>query len=138
MQDLLNFLTLYWYAIVFLLILIYPLIPLRWLGLRETYYDFYYKKEIPAQKYSILRAIIHALLTPLQEVIVIWGLRGTVSIVIFVVIGIDLFFKKQLSKEAVTLVSIGILALYLEQLILNAKKITIWKIFEYESKQQSE
>lgn len=119
------------------LLLLLPTIPPRWIGLQDTYFNSFYKKELPVQKYSILKVLINFFLSPITEFLVIWSLKGIVSIVIFAVIGADLFFRKQLSNEAVTLVSVGILALYLEQLIEKAKKITIWKLFEWEKKEDT-
>lgn len=130
----LNFVSNNVVLIVLGVVLLLPIIPPRWIGMRDTYFDLFYKKELPSQKYSILRVIIHSLLSPITEFLVVWSLRGTISIVIFAVIGADLFFRKKLSSEAVTLVSVGIIALYLEQLIEKAKKITIWKLFEWEKK----
>ncbi len=126
-----------WQPFLLLVVILVPIIPPQWLGLRPTYFDTNLKKDFPAEKYSILRAFVHSLLSPLQELIIYWGFRGTVSIVIFVAIGVDLFYRKQLSREAVTLAGIGILALYLEQLIDKAKKISIWKIFEWERKDEN-
>jgi hypothetical protein len=118
--------------ILFSLLLLLPIIPPHWIGLQDTYFNTFYKKEMPVQKYSILKVLINSLLSPITEFLVIWSLKGTVSVVIFVVIGTDLLLRKQLSREAVALVSVGIIALYLEQLIEKAKKISIWKIIEWE------
>jgi len=123
-----------WLVLVLSILFIIPFISPRYLGLSDTYFDTNLKRNMPSQKYSILRALIYSILSPVQELLVIWGLRGTVSIIVFAVVGVDLYFRKQLSGDAMNLVSIGIVALYLEQLIDKAKKITVWKLFDWESK----
>lgn len=113
--------------------IILPVIPPEWLGIYE-YYDPVAKIMRKQRRQSLLRFVVQSILSPLLELIIFVGFRGTVTIVIFVTVGIDLYFRRALSREAVILSGIGIGALYFEQLLEKAEEISVWKIFNWKAK----
>ncbi len=125
-----------------LLVLFLPIIPPKWLGYASQYFNTVENKLIPARKSSIAAAFIMMFVDAVSQFTNIFvnlasllTLRTATTVIIFIAIGFDIFFRKQISREAITLISIGVIALYLEQLIEKAKKIVLfWKILEWESK----
>ncbi len=120
-----------WDLIVFFVIFIYPSISSALVGQDSKYYDTGLKQEKFAKKVSILNAVIGLAISPFINVAAFLSLKGTVSLVTLIVITVDLICRKRLSKEAVILVSMGIVALYLEQLMDKGKEFSFLGIFKW-------
>jgi len=128
-----NFITEKWDLIVLAIALLIPIIPPTWIGQDKTFYDNK-NQEQNSKKLSVLSAFINLAILPLVNITAFLSLRGTVSLIIFLVIAVDLIYRKQLSREAVILVSIGIVALYLEQLIEKGKEFSFFGIIRWKGK----
>jgi hypothetical protein len=126
-----EFIVRYWDWIILVCVLLYPFIQPNWIQQNDSYWDNLSNQWRPVNKFSILQAFINLAVMPLT---VFLSLRGTVSLVIFLVIAIDLIYRKQLSREAVILVSIGIVALYLEQLIEKGEEFSFFGILRWKSR----
>jgi len=86
-------------------------------------------------KSSPLEALTTALYFTLNKALLITaGLRGFTTIITFAIIGAALIFNRPINASIVILAAIGIVALYAEQLISQAKKLSIGKFFMYERK----
>jgi len=129
-----NFIIGKWDIIVLVILLLIPVIKPTWIGQDKTFIDNK-NQERDSKKLSVLSALINLAIYPLINITTFLSLKGTISLVIFLVIAVDLIYRKQLSREAVILVSIGIVALYLEQLIERGRKISFLKLIDWESKE---
>lgn len=119
--------------ILFFAFLFVPMLPPRWFGALDRYLNPDGTLR-PAEKYSIWRAIIHILLSPLLEILAILGLKGAVTLIIFIVIGFDFYFQQQLSNNATILTVVGLISLYFESILEKARAFRIPHIFEFKSK----
>lgn len=103
-------------------------------GLNKTYFDPQ-GIEQTQRKMSFLEILMsnlsHVILMPFT---ISFTLRGTVTVILFLGIGLDIFLTKKISDNAVKIAIVGIVALYLERLIETADEISIWKIFTWKSK----
>ena len=123
------------YAIILFIIFV-PIISPIWIFDTDFYLDQKGNKII-RQKQPILRFLVKQLIGIVQEIIigfaVALSLKGAITILIFLVIGSDLYFTKSLSSNSVIITIVGVIALYMEQLVANASEID-FKIFKYNSK----
>jgi len=123
------------YAIILFIIFV-PIISPIWIFDTDFYLDQKGNKII-RQKQPILRFLVKQLIGIVQEIIigfaVALSLKGAITILIFLVIGSDLYFTKSLSSNSVIITIVGVIALYMEQLVANASEID-FKIFKYKSK----
>lgn len=126
----LDFVINYWADIlivvpIFALALL-PIIPPTFAGLNKTYFDYYSGKEKDQKKLNffelVIQLISHLVVTgPVLSI----GFRGTVTLILFLILGADLFLNRRITDNAVTLSIVGIVALYLEKIIDTADEISI-------------
>jgi len=64
-----------------------------------------------------------------------FGLKSMIPFIIFAVVVFDIFVKSQISNQAVTLIAIGIIALYLDELVKTGKKISFFGVITWERKE---
>lgn len=118
-------------------ILLLPLLPPHFVFGTDYYYNNKNQK-VNRSKVSILHFFLHQVLALFQELIlgfaVPLSLKGAVTILIFVVVSADLYFKRGLSSQGFAISVIGVIALYLDQLVTNASELDFFKIFRYKSK----
>ncbi|MFZ3301526.1 MAG: hypothetical protein WA152_02325 [Microgenomates group bacterium] len=132
-----NFIKAEWFNVIIILILLFPLIPTSWLGTDDTYtlQDGTARKRV---RFNLITAISLLVIQPLVQTVlsisILFNFKTTIGLLIFSVVGVELFLKRQVSQQSVILVAISLIALYLEQLIDKAKRISIWKIFDWEAK----
>lgn len=115
--------------IVLLVISILKIVPPEWAG----FWKFTNNKESDgkAPRITILNlvlvnffdSIVRSFFIPLLAA---FGLKNMVTLVILIVVVFDIFFRNQISTAAVTLTSVGIIALYLESLIETGKHIKLF------------
>lgn len=72
---------------------------------------------------SLFDSIIRAFFIPL---IATFGLKNMVTLIIFLVVAFDIFFRNEITTQSVTLIAIGIVALYLDKLVETGKRITLF------------
>lgn len=72
---------------------------------------------------SLFDSVIRAFFIPL---IATFGLKNMVTLIIFLVVVFDIFISNQITTQSVTLVAIGIVALYLDRLVETGKKIVFF------------
>jgi hypothetical protein len=72
---------------------------------------------------SLLNSIINAFIVPL---IAAFGLDKMVTLIIFAVVGFDIFSGHEISSASVILTVVGIIALYLDRLVDTGKIITMF------------
>ncbi len=150
---LISFLMNNWVPLGLGLLSILPLFPPEWFGKMKHIYITEQKppesNDPPtgeyrnAMKVSPVEALI-VMVTPIYGQIVqtvfiplqiLMKYKEAIVTVIFLVVGFDIFYRKELSQESITLVSIGILALYLDQLIDKGKKLSgLFGLFHWEGK----
>lgn len=124
--------------IIFLIIILFPhILPKSVYGV--DYYVDTNNSRIQREKVSIIHFFFHQIVVLFQELIigiaVSLSLRGAVTILIFLVVGGDLFFKNGLSPQGLAISIIGVIALYLDQLVQNASELDFFKgIFHFKSK----
>jgi hypothetical protein len=123
--------------ILILLILLFlaPVIPPEYAGYWK--YNLNNKALGRAKRISLLRYILHFLIDSVFVEILVNGMttfqfKPAITFIIFLVMGFDIFFRHQISQQAITLVSIGIVVLYLERLIEIGKHIKLfWGLLEW-------
>ena len=65
--------------------------------------------------------------------------KPAITFIIFLVMGFDIFFRHQISQQAITLVSIGIIVLYLERLIETGKHIKLfWGLLDWHKNDETQ
>ncbi len=72
---------------------------------------------------SFLDSVVRGFILPL---IAAFGLQKMVTLIIFLVVAFEIFFRHEISSEAVALIAIGIIALYLDRLIDTGKSIILF------------
>jgi len=120
------------------IVLLLPVLPPGYIYTPDYYFDNKGQK-IQRGKVSILQFFLHQVVMLLQEILIgiaaPLGLKGSVTILIFLVVGADLYFRKGLTSQGLIISIVGVIALYLEQLIEKAKSLEFLKgLFKYESK----
>jgi len=135
-----------WISILLFIFVIIPFFPPEWFNYSPKFYindplePGTYQK---SQRISILHALIKLVIKSLSVFVyditlpfqVIMHYKEAIILIVFLVVGFDIFYRHQISREAITLVSIGIFALYLERLIEQGKKINgFFNLFNWEAK----
>ncbi len=118
-----------WILLCILIVLILNLVPPEWAGYWK------YVNNDPAfgkaKKITILRFLLHGFVesivsTFLVNIVSMFEFKKTVTVLIFFVVMFDVFINHEISTKVITLISIGILALYLEKLIETGKNIKLF------------
>jgi hypothetical protein len=127
--SILNFLADNYLLIILILLLIIKIVPPEWAGFWK--YNDNNPASGRAKKINILKFIIDGVLdgivNPLWvHVSVIFGFNKVVTILIFTLVLFAVFVMNQISGTVVTLISIGIISLYLERLIETGKTIRLF------------
>ncbi|HVV26282.1 MAG TPA: hypothetical protein VHC21_04615 [Candidatus Saccharimonadales bacterium] len=133
-----HFLSAHWLDLIlgtaFFFLITAKVIPPRFAGLDEKYFDLQRQEMVDQSKQSLLEAVMTALAFTLTKALFVTiGLRGFITLVLFVLIGASLIFGKDIATNIVIISVIGILALYAEQLIERAASFSIAGIFRYQS-----
>ena len=89
------------------------------------------EKQGRAPRITILNWMLHMIIDSLIRSFVLslisaFGLKNMVTMIIFIVTGFDIFNSHQVSSASVVLISIGIIALYLDKLVETGKEISIF------------
>lgn len=122
-------------SIILFFLVTAKIFPPHWVGGDKQYIDRN-DQVVRNPKMSIIDAVTNFLFfSMLRNLIVVIGLKGSITLVMFAVIIVELVATSTISTNAVIVASIGILALYLETMVEKAKRIKFFKIFEYESKE---
>lgn len=123
--------------ILFLLSLI-KVIPPEWCGFWK-YVDNDENKG-PAPKATILNWMLHMIIDSLIRSFVLsllsaFGLKNMITLIIFIVTSFDVVVNQQISLQSVALVGIGIITLYLDKLVDNGSKISLFgSLLKWEKK----
>lgn len=129
-------------AIILILFSILKIVPPEWAG----FWKYVNNKESEGKAVRItllnllltnfLDSVIRSFFIPLLAA---FGLKNMITLIIFLVVGFDIFFRGQTSTQAVTLVAVGIIALYLDILVETGKKITFFGgLLRWERKDKSQ
>ena len=124
-------------AIFLFVFLILKIVPPEWAGFHK--YNNNDEQQGRANKMSILRfiidGVIDGILSPISiHILTLFSFKNMITVLIFFVVGFDIFIRHQISAAVVTLIGIGIIALYLENLIDTGKKIEFFGIIKWEKK----
>lgn len=108
---------------LFLIVCVPKIIPIGW--------------NDSGQKITILQLIIQNLIVSiiipfLSQLLASFSFQKSVTIVIFIMVAFDIFFLRQISGHIITLVAIGIIALYLERLIETGKSLKLFGLILWE------
>ena len=88
----------------------------------------------PNKRWSILKFFVNNFFEVFNQLTLYLGLRGSISVVLFTVVGTDLYFNRTVSTNTVIVIIVAVVALYLEYMIINAEEIEFFKIFRYKAK----
>jgi len=119
------------YLLVIIFLLFIPkIIPPEWCGFWK-YNKFNDPSSGLAPKITILKFILNNIVDSILSaflipILAIFGLKHMVTLVILVVVFFNIVIQKEISVQAVTLVGIGIITLYLERLIETGKHIKLF------------
>jgi hypothetical protein len=109
-------------------------IPPQYAGTDKYYYDQHGNKK-ESQKACLIEALTNMIFfTLFKSLMISITMKGTITLLLFIIVGVELYFSKTISLNAVIVSSIGIIALYFEGIVVSAKELHIWKIFKYISK----
>lgn len=136
-SKLIDFFVNNWLSIIFVLIVILPLIPAR---IADPFgYEMSQRMTppFPNKKWSMLKLATRSLFEVFSEFALNLGLKGSISVILFTVVGTDLYFNKAISMNTVIVIIVAVVALYLEYMITNAEEIEFFKVFKYKSKKQN-
>lgn len=128
-QLLIDFIVNNFVLLLILLISILRVIPPEWAGFWK--YNNNKESDGHAIKLSILSFILQNLVDSVLRTFVInfltaFNFKNMVTFIIFAIVIFDVFIRKQISGAAVTLIGIGIVALYLDRLIETGKHIKLF------------
>ena len=117
------------YLIALFLLFTIRIVPPNWAGFWK--YNNNKEKDGNAPKITLLRFILTNLIDSILSSFIIpflaaFEFKKMVTLIIFIVVIFDIFFRHQISTAAVTLVAIGIITLYLEKLIESGKIIKLF------------
>lgn len=134
----LHFLAGHWLDLILGILIFFVIttnfIPAKYAGLSETYTDNF-GNERKQEKQSLTTALTTFLFyTLLKSFMVTLTLKGAVSLIMFLVVGVELISTHTISTNAVIISVVAIIALYAESLIEKAKKFSIFNLFTYESR----
>lgn len=125
-------------SVVIFLLATLPIFPPICAGLRWEFYDFNQKKMVKQKWLNLFETISNLIaFTIIQGPILSISFSGTVTLLLFIAIGADLYFNKKITNNAVILVVIGILALYFDKILDISDEITVWKLFSWKSKKNN-
>lgn len=133
-----KFITLYWLDLIVMIAIfimsIIPIFPPEWGGANKTWRD-YDGSEKPQKNFNLIELIVRlfssvVLLGPALSI----GFRGTVTLILFIVLISDLVLNKSITNNAITISIVAIVALYAEQMINSAEEITLGKVFTWKAK----
>lgn len=118
-SEILNLLISNFILIVLILVSILKIIPPEWAGFWK--YNNNREADGLAPKITFLNlvlsnsfdSVIRSVFIPL---IASFGLKNMATLIIFLVVIFDVFYRHEISGAGVTLISVGILTLYLERL----------------------
>jgi hypothetical protein len=141
---LLHFLGNYWSLILIFISVFIPLFPPEWFNYDDNFYlqnnsGVVYKIQ-KKLKLTLLHVIIRLLVISIMTItdfliyiITYFSYKETLSLIVTVAIGFDIFYSKGLSNESVILVVVSLLILYFEKLVDSGKKMSILgKLFNWE------
>ena len=122
--------------VILFLLAIVPIFPCTWGGANKTYFDINKKEDVIQRNFNFIELTVRlfssvVLLGPALSM----GFRGTVTMLLFVVLIADLILNKTITNNAITISIVGIVALYLENILDKAEEISISKIFYWKAKQ---
>jgi len=134
----------YWSLFVILILLFIPVFPPAWFNYDDEYYyqnnnGVVYKKQ-KRLRITLLHAFIRLTVISVMTitdfliyVITYFNFKETLSLVIAIAIGLDIYYKGGLTTESVVLVVVSLLVLYFEKLVDNGKRMGIMgKLFDWE------
>ncbi len=90
------------------------------------------EKKVPFVEFVFSNFINTFLSTIVSHMLAAFGLTNMVSCLIFLVVIFDVFIRHQISSQAVALVSVGIVALYMSKLVDTGKTIKFLGVFSWE------
>ncbi len=129
-----NWLDIFIICVLYFLIVL-PVLPPFFAGLQSEYIDVNTGQNIKQKKVSLIESIPHLLIKTLTfPFIITIPIRGAVTIVLLAALAADLFLNKQITNNGVTLVTVGIVALYLEKVLDTAEEISLWKVFTWKAR----
>jgi hypothetical protein len=133
---LIDFLQKNYIIVLLFLFSILKIVPPELAGFRKYNNDD--PKQGRASRITPLNFILHNTLDSAVRcwipLLSLFGLKNMVSLIIFLVVTFDIFVRKEISTQAVTLVGIGIVALYLDMLVETGKKMSFFGIVTWERK----
>lgn len=127
-----------WIGLIIVILLIAPVVPQKWSDPFGYQMNQKMNPPWPSESMSISRMLLKQLLKLFSEFAVNLGLRGSVSVLLFAVVGTDLYFNKVISTSTVIITIVAVIALYLEYMVATAESIEFFKLFKYTSKKDSQ
>lgn len=130
-QIILSFIQSNSIAIIFVLFILslLKIIPPEWCGFWKFVNND--EKQGLAPRVTVLNWMLHMIIDSLIRSFVLsllsaFGLKNMVTLIIFIVTAFDIFNNHQISPASVTLVCIGIIAIYLDRLVDTGEEISFF------------
>lgn len=127
-----------WIVLLGIIVILLPIIPTKFAD--PVGYELAQRGSPPwpQKNWTMMRYILKGLFEIFNDLAVSLSLRGSVSVVLFAVVGSDLYFNQTVSTNTVIIIIVAVIALYLEYMINNADEIEFFRIFKYKAKQPSQ
>jgi len=134
-----DFILAHWSDVVIMLIASFlaliPFFPPTWGGANKTYYDIFKKEDVIQKNFNLIELIVRLLggviLTGFSVSI---GFKGTITLILLIVLITDLIFNKAITNNAITVSIVAIVALYLESVLDKADEVSLGKVFHWKAK----
>lgn len=136
-QNIIDFVFNNWTLVSFVIFALIPIIPQKFVDPFGEEMNRRMNPPFPSKRYSFLRFLCRGIFDAFAEFAVNIGLRGSVTVLMFIVVAFDLINKKTLSSEAVVIIVVAVISLYFEYLVNNAEEIEFFKIFKYKRRKES-
>ncbi len=136
-KEIINFISNNWLLILIAIISLVPIIPQKMVDPFGHEMNKRMNPPFPDKPFSLLKFICRGIFEAFAEFAINIGLRGSATVLMFIVVMFDLINKKTLSSEAVVIIVIAVISLYMEYLINNAEEIEFFRIFKYKRKKES-
>jgi len=134
------FISNYYMLIILIFIFLFlssaRIIPPTWAGFYK-YNGINDPSKGEAPKITLLRLVLHNIIDGILPsfilpVIALFEFKKLITVVILVVVATNIIYSQQISTASITLISIGILTLYLERLIETGKHIKVFGLITWD------
>ena len=133
-SEIINFWNEHWIFICIIIVSVIKFIPAEWIGLNKMVGTTDPKRHFVSLFQIIVGGLFEAIARSSMNLSIAFGLGNVVTFLIFAVVIFDIAVRKEISTQAVSLISIGVLALYLDELVKEGKEMSFFGLATWKRK----